>query len=156
MKRVEKTNALSTESSFWFQPEEGLVGELLEFLERYEKRDRYRIPDITLLEPIAGIFHISVTELIWGNAVRNANVSSNMLRSSFYVCPVCGNVIHGMGQAVITCHGIDLKPEEAEQTDEDHKIFVERIEDEYFVSIEHEMTKQHHISFIAALSSDRL
>ena len=113
-------------------------------------------PDITLLEPIAKIFHISVTELISGNTVKNANVSSNMLRSSFYVCPVCGNVIHGMGQAVITCHGIELKPEVAEQTDEDHKIFVERIEDEYYVCIEHEMTKQHHISFIAAQSSDRL
>ena len=33
------------DSSFWFQPEEGLIGELLEFLEGYEKRDRYRIPD---------------------------------------------------------------------------------------------------------------
>lgn len=32
-------------SSFWFQPEEGLVGELLEFLEGYEKGDGYRIPD---------------------------------------------------------------------------------------------------------------
>ena len=90
-------------------------------------------PDITLLEPIAKIFHISVTELISGNTVKNANVSSNMLRSSFYVCPVCGNVIHGMGQAVITCHGIELKPEVAEQTEEDHKIFVERIEDEYYL-----------------------
>ncbi|MBO4784109.1 MAG: helix-turn-helix transcriptional regulator, partial [Lachnospiraceae bacterium] len=29
-------------------------------------------PDITLLEPIAKIFHISVTELISGNTVKNA------------------------------------------------------------------------------------
>ena len=34
------------DSSFWFRPEEWLVGELLEFLEGYEKRDRYRIPDV--------------------------------------------------------------------------------------------------------------
>ncbi len=33
------------DSGFWFQPEQGLVGELLEFLEEYEKRERYRIPD---------------------------------------------------------------------------------------------------------------
>ena len=33
------------DSSFWFQPEEGKVGELLEFLEGFEERDRYRIPD---------------------------------------------------------------------------------------------------------------
>ena len=54
-------------------------------------------PDISLLEPIAKVFGISVTELISGNAVRNVNVAANMLRSNFYVCPVCGNVIHSMG-----------------------------------------------------------
>ena len=50
-------------------------------------------PDITLLEPIAKAFQVSVTELISGNTISNANVASNMLRSKFYVCPVCGNVI---------------------------------------------------------------
>ncbi len=113
-------------------------------------------PDITLLEPIARVFSISVTELISGNAVMNVNVSANMLRSHFYVCPVCGNIIHSVGEAVIQCHGIQLKPEEAEETDENHKIFVERVEDEYYVQIEHEMTKNHYISFIAAVSSDRV
>lgn len=111
-------------------------------------------PDITLLEPIAKSFGISVTELISGSPVTNANVSANMLRSVFYVCPVCGNVIHSMGEAVISCHGLQLIPLEAEQSDEDHMIFVERAEDEYFIRIDHPMTKSHYISFIAALSSD--
>ena len=112
-------------------------------------------PDITLLEPIADAFGISVPELISGHQIRNANVSANMLRSGFYICPVCGNVIHAMGEAVIHCHGIHLLPAEAEQTDEDHRIVIERVEDEYYVRIKHEMTKTHYISFIAALSSDR-
>lgn len=111
-------------------------------------------PDITLLEPIAKAFGVSVTELISGSPVTNANVSANMLRSVFYVCPVCGNVIHSMGEAVISCHGLQLIPLEAEQSDEDHMIFVERAEDEYFIRIDHPMTKSHYISFIAALSSD--
>lgn len=113
-------------------------------------------PDITLLEPIARVFSISVTELISGNAVMNANVSANMLRSHFYICPACGNIIHSMGEAVIQCHGIQLKSEEAEETDEEHKIFVERVDDEYYVQIEHAMTKSHYISFVAAISSDRV
>ena len=79
-----------------------------------------------------------------------------MLRSQFYVCPVCGNVIHGMGESVIHCHGVLLQPEEAEETDENHKIFIEHVEDEYYVQIRHEMTKDHYISFIAAVSSDRM
>ena len=66
-------------------------------------------PDITLLEPLAGAFKVSVTELLSGNAVTNMNISANMLRSKFYVCPICGNVIHSMGEAVISCHGIQLR-----------------------------------------------
>ena len=113
-------------------------------------------PDITLLEPIAKAFRISVTELISGNPIHNANVSANMLRSKFYVCPVCGNVIHSMGEAEIHCHGILLTPLEAEPTDEQHMIFLERVEDEYYVRIDHDMTKEHYISFVAAASSDGL
>lgn len=65
-------------------------------------------PDITLLEPIADSFHVSVAELLSGNTVCNSNVVANMMKSRFYVCPVCGNVIHCMGEAVIHCHGILL------------------------------------------------
>ena len=111
-------------------------------------------PDITLLEPIAEAFRISVTELISGNTIHNANVSANMLRSRFYICPICGNMIHSMGEAAIQCHGILLTPLDAESTDERHMIFIERTEDEYFVRIDHSMTKDHYISFVAAVSSD--
>lgn len=97
-----------------------------------------------------------MTELISGNAVSNSNVSANMMRSHFYICPVCGNIVHSVGEAVIQCHGVQLRSEQAEESDEEHKIFVERAEDEYYVRIEHEMTKKHYISFIAAVSSDRI
>lgn len=113
-------------------------------------------PDISLLEPLAKELNVSITELIAGNAVSNANVSANMLRSRFYVCPVCGNVIHSMGEAVINCHGVLLTACEPEQTDENHMIFVERVEDEYFVRIDHNMMKNHYISFMAAISSDKI
>ena len=63
-------------------------------------------PDITLLEPIADAFSVSVTELLSGDTVTNSNVSANMMRSHFYVCPVCGNIIHSMGEGVIQCHGL--------------------------------------------------
>lgn len=110
-------------------------------------------PDISLLEPIASVFGVSIMELLSGNAISNLNVSANMLRSNFYVCPVCGNVVHSMGEIAISCHGIQLLPEPAECMDENHKIRIERVEDEYYIQIEHEMTKKHYISFIAALSS---
>lgn len=113
-------------------------------------------PDVSLLQPIAGVFDISVAELLSGKTVSNVNISANMMRSKFYVCPVCGNVIHSMGEAALSCHGILLTPAQAEQTDEQHKIFIEGVEDEYYARIEHDMTKAHYISFMAALSPDRL
>ena len=113
-------------------------------------------PDVSMLEPIANVFGISVAELLSGKAVSNVNISANMLRSKFYVCPICGNAIHSMGEAVIHCHGVLLSPAQVEHTDENHMIFIEGVEDEYFVRIEHDMEKKHYISFIAALSPDRI
>ena len=113
-------------------------------------------PDITLLEPIAEVFRVSVTELISGNTIYNANVSANMMKSKLYVCPLCGNVIHCMGEAAVHCHGLLLTPLEAETPDERHMVLVERVEDEYYVRIDHNMTKEHYISFMAAVSSDEM
>ena len=113
-------------------------------------------PDISLLEPISKVFGVSITELLSGNAVENINVSANMLRSKFYVCPICGNIFHSMGEAVIHCHGVQLTPAQAEETDENHIILIEKVEDDYFIQIDHEMTKKHYISFVAAMSADNM
>ena len=114
------------------------------------------LPDITLLEPLAKALSVSVMELMSGNTVINKNVAANILRSRFYSCPVCGNVIRSIGDAVISCCGITLPPLDAEETDEAHEIRVEKVEDEYFVTVEHEMTKSHYLSFLCYLTHDRV
>lgn len=113
-------------------------------------------PDITLMEPLAKALSVSVMELLSGNAVKNKNISANILRSKFYVCPVCGNSIRTVGDAVISCCGIALPPLEAEEPDEDHRISIEKVEDEQFITIAHDMTKEHYISFICHITSDRV
>ncbi len=109
-------------------------------------------PDISLLESLSKALGISVIELMSGEDIRNRNRAFNMLKTHFYVCPVCGNVIHATGEAVISCCGITLPPLEAEPSDEEHTIRVESIEDEYYVTVDHPMTREHYISFIAAVS----
>lgn len=113
------------------------------------------LPDISLIEPLAAALGASVTELMSGETVVNGNVSANMLRAKLYVCPVCGNVIHSVGEAAISCCGVSLPPLEAEETDVTHQISVETVEHEYYVTVYHEMTKEHYISFIAYVTSDR-
>ena len=111
-------------------------------------------PDITLLEPIASELGISVIELMAGESVSNTNKSFNMMKVKFHVCPVCGNIICSSGSAVISCCGIVLPELEVENDVKNHEIIVEKIEDEYYVKISHEMTKQHYISFIAAIKDN--
>ena len=111
-------------------------------------------PDVSLIEPLAKALDISVIELLSGENIRNCNRSANMARGKFYVCPVCGNVIHASGEAVVSCCGITLPPLEAEACDAEHQIKKETVEDEYYVTLDHPMTKEHYISFIAAVSDD--
>ena len=114
------------------------------------------LPDITLLQPLASALGVSVIELMNGEPVANHNLSANMLRCKFYVCPLCGNIIHTTGSALVSCCGITLPPLEAEEADEFHSITIEPVEDEYFITVPHPMTKGHYISFIASVTSDRL
>jgi len=58
--------------------------------------------------------------------------------------------------ALISCCGITLPPIIAEEPDKDHLLHVEIVEDEYYVTIDHPMTKDHYISFLAAVSDERL
>lgn len=111
-------------------------------------------PDISLIEPLAAALGVSVIELLSGESVVNANRSFNMLRVGLYVCPICCNVIMSTGGAVISCCGITLPQLEAENGDAEHSVSIERVEDEYYVTVPHEMSKTHYISFIAAVKYD--
>lgn len=112
-------------------------------------------PDITLLEPLAAALHVSVTALLSGQAMINRNTASNMLRSSLYVCPVCGNVLHAFGDASVSCCGISLPALQADDMDDAHSINCEQVEDELYLTIDHDMTKTHYISFLAYVTGDR-
>ena len=114
------------------------------------------LPDISLLQPLAQALGLSVIELMNGQHITNRNISANLLRCKFHVCPVCGNIIHSTGNAVISCCGITLPALEAEEADGDHALTVEKVEDEHFLTVRHPMTKDHFISFMAFVTCDRI
>ena len=114
------------------------------------------LPDVSLLQPLAQALNISLIELMNGEHITNKNISANMLRCKFHVCPVCGNIIQSTGNSVISCCGITLPPLEAEEADTDHAVLIQQVEDEHFITIEHPMTKEHYISFVAFVTSDRV
>lgn len=111
-------------------------------------------PDVSLLEPLASALGLSVIELLSGEDIRNSNPHSDILKSKFYVCPICGNAIRSIGEAVISCCGVKLPAVEPEPGDDTHRIQIQTVEDEYYVSVDHPMTKEHYLSFFAAVSDD--
>lgn len=111
-------------------------------------------PDISLVEPLAKALGVSIIELFSGEDVVNTNRFFNMQRMKLYVCPICGNLIQSTGEAVVSCCGIVLPALEAEPEDENHRLHFEKVEDEYYVTVPHDMSKTHYISYIMALKDD--
>jgi desulfoferrodoxin (superoxide reductase-like protein) len=114
------------------------------------------LPDITLIEPLARALGVSVAELLAGEHIENRNRSGNMLRGSFYVCPICGNVIHSIGRGAFSCCGVLLPVLEAEPAEAQHEIRVEMVESDRYVTLRHPMDRAHFISFIAYITMDRV
>ena len=129
------------------------------------------LPDITLVEPLACALGVSVAELLSGEQIVNANRAGNLLRAKFYVCPLCGNVIHATGEASISCCGIALPvlevenvvdgripaaPESAAADPSVHLPRVEVADGEVYLAMEHPMGKDHFISFMAYVTTDQV
>ena len=114
------------------------------------------LPDISLIEPLARTLGVSLAELLSGECVQNTNRHGNMLKSIFYVCPVCGNVIYSTGEGAFSCCGVQLPPLEAETDDPEHTILLEHMEGDLYVTMQHPMEKTHYISFFAFVSPDRM
>ena len=114
------------------------------------------LPDISIMGDLAGALGVSIAELLTGDLRENDNPAANMKKVHFYVCPVCGNVISSVGRGSFSCCGITLPEQEAEPEGGSHSVQVETVDQEYFVSTSHPMTKEHFISFVAYVTSDSI
>lgn len=114
------------------------------------------LPDLCILSELATALSVSVPELLTGDVAVNKNISANMRRSRFYICPICGNVIHAMGEGAFSCCGIRLPEQEAEEPDEQHRIHVENVDGELYVYLDHPMEKGHSISFMAYVTDSHM
>ena len=111
------------------------------------------LPDIGIIVELSKALRVSLAELFTGDLKTNENVSGNMKKIQFYVCPICGNVITAVGEGNFSCCGITLPKQESESIDEEHSVFIETIDDEYSITMQHSMSKEHYVSFIAYVTS---
>ena len=113
-------------------------------------------PDISLLHELSGILEVNIEKILLGDLDPNDNDGGNMKKVKFYVCPNCNNILFSTGEGEISCCGKKLTSLIVKSEDENHSMLIEEIEDDYYVTINHEMSKTHFISFIAYISCDRV
>lgn len=113
-------------------------------------------PDVTLLIKLSEILEADIESILSGDLMPNKTASGNIKLNKFYVCPNCNNIISNIGKGDISCCGRILKPLKAKTEDKDHDIIISEIENDYYITIEHEMTKDHYISFAAYITFDRM
>lgn len=113
-------------------------------------------PDLSLLSELSELLEVDIKKLLEGNLIQNDFVGGNMKNSKYYVCPTCGNISLCTGNAQVSCCGRVLKKQELKKAKDEEKLSVELIENEWFVSSEHPMTKDNYISFIAFATGDKV
>ena len=113
-------------------------------------------PDVSLLTDLSNIFHVDLEKLLSGEMDENEILGGNMKKMNFYICPACGNMITAMTDTNVSCCGKKLSPHQPIKAGEDEKLNVEMIDDNYFITSNHPMTREHYIAFTALLTGDSI
>lgn len=113
-------------------------------------------PEISLFPTLSSVLGVDFLALLTGNLDKKQKNSGNFLRLKFYICPNCGNMVTATASTSISCCGKPLQPLSAQKAEEEEALQVELIDNEFYISSHHEMTRDHHITCVALLSSDQL
>lgn len=113
-------------------------------------------PDVSLLPELSRVLGVGLEALLSGQLDANDRERGNMKKLKFYVCPDCGNLMTAATEAGVSCCGKTLLPLEPQKAEGMDKLSVEKIDDSWFISSHHPMTKEHYVSFVALLTGDTL
>lgn len=113
-------------------------------------------PDVSSVTKIAEILGVSTDAILFGELCKNTEDVGNMKRINFYVCADCGNILTQTGNGEMVCCGKKLNTLQPQKSDEMHKIQIEKIENDFYITWKHPMKKEHYIHFIAYVRFDRI
>lgn len=109
---------------------------------------------MSLLARLSQVFAVDLEKLLAGELDPNSQAAGNLKNLHFYVCPTCGNLVTALVDTPVSCCGKKLTALTAQKAGPEEKLSVEIIENDYFISSDHEMSKDHYISFVAFLTGD--
>ena len=114
------------------------------------------MPDVSLLVELSQIFGVNVDILLTGSMNVSDEKGVNMKNAKYYVCPECRNLVFATGDAEISCCGRKLTALEMKKAEPDEKLSVEIIENDWYITTSHPMTKEHYISFVAFATGEKI
>ena len=113
-------------------------------------------PDVSIISMLADTLGVSEKILLSGDFLQNKKDVGNMKRTKFYVCEHCGNIIQCSGKSQIVCCGKTLEELKPKPANDNHNLTITNIEDDFYIEINHEMTKQHYISYVSYVAMDKV
>ena len=113
-------------------------------------------PDISLISELSKIFQVDISRLLDGEMPKIKPEVGNVKRTKFYVCEKCGNLLTSIGNSEIVCCGRKLAMLSAKEPDADHTLNIQGVEDDFYITFHHPMTKEHYISFVSYVRFDRV
>ncbi|MGM9926836.1 MAG: helix-turn-helix domain-containing protein [Bacillus sp. (in: firmicutes)] len=113
-------------------------------------------PDVSLLRNLSSLLDVNIEEILGGELTANEFVGGNMKKTNYYVCPSCHNIVLSTGNASISCCGRKLEALVPTKAKEEEKLEVSQVENEWFITSDHPMTKDHYISFIAFATGEQI
>ena len=113
-------------------------------------------PDVSLWNDLSIILGVDIAQMIQGEITPNKADIGNISNIRFYVCPQCYNILTSTGSASIHCCGRKL--EQLEVLDDMNKSNISyKVSDiDYYVTFDHEMSREHYILFVAHVYQDRI
>ena len=113
-------------------------------------------PELSLLPSLSKIFNVDLEKLLSGELDANEILGGNMKKMHFYMCPNCGNMVTAMTETDISCCGKKMKALQPQKADGNEKLNVERIENDFYITADHAMEREHYIVFVALLTGDSI
>ena len=113
-------------------------------------------PDVSLLRELSDALHVDIEKILQGELDPNDSNGGNMKRIKFYRCPSCGNLLTATGDADVSCCGRKLEPLIPKPCDKAHRLRVETVEEDYYITFDHEMRKEHYLDFAACVNDHQM
>ncbi|MGN0174056.1 MAG: helix-turn-helix domain-containing protein [Acutalibacteraceae bacterium] len=109
-------------------------------------------PDTSLWADLSVILGADINGLLEGELEQNKPDNGNIDRIKFYVCETCNNIIFSTSSTGAYCCGRKLN--ELQITQKEININAKIIDNEYFITIDHSMSKDNYILFTALVKDD--